>query len=75
MWLCERLVSFHTADGGLDFSDDESVQSQYDEGAIAILSMDEIRNMKNLELDYEKTKTQMRDQYKNSEAFVKPPPE
>tara|TARA_B110000285_G_C14714309_1_gene419209 strand:+ start:199 stop:402 length:204 start_codon:yes stop_codon:yes gene_type:complete len=43
-------------DGGLDFSDDESVQSQYDEGSIAILSMDEIRNMKKLEQDYEKNK-------------------
>lgn len=31
--------------------------------------------MKNLEMDYERKKTQMRDQYKNSEAFVKPPPE
>ena len=62
-------------EGGLEFSDDESVQSLHDEGAIAVLTMDEIRNMKNLEMDYERKKSQMRDQYKDSEAFVKPPPE
>ena len=41
----------------MNFSDDEDMESDYksvDEGAIAILSMDEIRNMKNLQLDYEK---------------------
>ena len=50
-----NLTSGQT-EGGLEFSDDESVQSQYDEGAIAILSMDEIRNMKSLEQDYERNK-------------------
>ena len=40
---------------GSDSEETESDFKSVDEGAIAILSMDEIRNMKNLQLDYEKT--------------------
>ena len=40
----------------INFNDDTSMGSSeflsVDEGAIAILSMDEIRNMKKLEMDY-----------------------
>ena len=45
-----------------------------DEGSIAILSMDEIRNMKNLERDYERNQAIFKEKQENSQAFVKPPP-
>ena len=47
-------------------SDGDETESEFhsvDEGAIAVLSMDEIRNMRNLQLDYEQT-------LKDSRAFV-----
>jgi len=39
---------------GSDGDESESDYKSVDEGAIAVLTMDEIRNMKNLQLDYER---------------------
>ena len=50
-------------------SDGDETESEYnmvDEGAIAVMSMDEIRNMKNMQIDYERKRNMI-----DSAAFVK----
>ena len=50
--LSDRKSAKHTP---LGFDDSDTEDQSVDEGAIAILSMDEIRNMKNLEKAYLKS--------------------
>ena len=57
----------------LGFDDSDTEDQSVDEGSIAILSMDEIRNMKNLEAAYLKTQDKFREQLRQSQGFVKPP--
>ena len=45
----------------LGFDDSDTEDQSVDEGSIAILSMDEIRNMKNLEAAYLKTQDKFRE--------------
>jgi len=49
----------------LGFDDSESLLSEYqsvDEGAINVLSMDEIRNMRNLEINFQINQEKIKDQ-------------
>ena len=60
-----------------DDSENEDAVSEFqsvDEGAIAVMSMDEIRNMRDLQLDYEICRRQYREEVAQSQAFVRPLP-
>jgi hypothetical protein len=56
--LAERKSTRETP---LGFDDSDTEDLSVDEGAIAILSMDEIRNMKDLEAAYLKTQQKFRE--------------
>lgn len=60
-----------------DDSENDDAVSEFqsvDEGAIAVMSMDEIRNMRDMQLDYEICRRQYREEVAQSQAFVRPLP-
>ena len=60
-----------------DDSENDDAVSEFqsvDEGAIAVMSMDEIRNMRDMQLDYEICRRKYREEVAQSQAFVRPAP-